>query len=126
MSELTIGLIGTAFGAVLGFLLSEARDRLDRQRRGKWIRELVKTEIQYNLDQLDKVDKKLPTRSVQVWSSQLESMTGVFSEKEFRAVHGFYIGLHNIYKSTDDSRVANSETRGLIDQLVQGGNPIRS
>ena len=128
MSEATIGVIGTLLGTIIGFVLSEVRNCITQHQKRKWIKQLVGREINYNLEELESVEEgvKLPTRSTQIWDSQLESMPGVLDETEFEATHNFYIGLHNVHKSAGESKIATSETVELSNKLRGTGNPLRT
>lgn len=115
---------GALVGAYTGFLLNEVLRERRSRRKSAWVADVIRREIQYNLDALDKSRNYLPTRSTQIWDKQLPNVLGAFDQETFARIHKFYLDLHDIYKSADENRKMNLTTRDLIVALKNEGNPL--
>ena len=83
-------IVGALLGTYAGFKLSEKARRNRECESQQWIREMISSEMNYNLENLDSNRSALPTRSVQIWDKQLPNAIGTSSKNQFVAVRRFY------------------------------------
>ena len=119
-----IGVCGTIVGVVLGFRLSSRRDRKAKDEKRVAIHEMLRTEIQHNLDQLKewKASTPLPVQSHQIWQSQLEAVPSALKPEDVKKVHSFYYDLYGLRKLAD---AKSPDLEASIRKFLHEGNPLR-
>ena len=121
----SIGVIGTLLGAFVGSWLTSRQDKQSKDTKSRSIRQMLRTEMQHNLDQLSQwsAGTPLPVQSHQIWQSLLESVPTAMTPEQIKEVHLFYYNLYGTKKLADSkSSVLDSSIR----QLLHTGNPLGS
>ena len=114
-----VSVCGTLVGVVLGFTLSSRREHKAKEEKRQSIREMLRTEMQLNLDQLEGWSSgPLPVQSNQIWQSQLEAVPSALNPEEVKRVHAFYYRLYGLRK------LAESELAANVQKFVADGNPL--
>ena len=146
MTEALIGLIGTIFGTIIGFALSETatwfRARRTEQKQVESVRTILSLEIAHNLSLLQQIldepaeivsSGRLPAWSHQIWESQLPIASMALTPEEIKQVHKFHYDLYSLKKLPEilitqgmqGTHVSvEGELREGISALLANGNPL--
>jgi hypothetical protein len=118
-----IGIIGALVGATATAVFTSWREKGSRERKNLAVRQMIRTEIEHNLSQLQawETGTPLPVQSHQVWQNLLELVPGAFKPAQIAPVHRFYYDLYGLKKLQESQSPALAET---VAQLRKMGNPI--
>ena len=116
-----LGVVGSLTGVFLGSWLTTRRDRKAKDERNKSIRQMLKTEMQLNLDHhvAWRTGLPRPVQSNQIWESQLEAVPSALTGEQIKRVHGFYYELAGVRKFFDEK---SRELEKTIRSFVAKGN----